>query len=209
VAMRDPLEVLILPPMMRRLARTAPRIDLRTVQVRRRSVEAGLADGTLDAVLDVSLPLSERVHRERVGTDKFVVVARKSHPGIRPGFTVRTYLEQQHIMVTSRRRGPGAEDIELGQRGLRRHVRLRCRNYLAAFRVVGQTDLVLTMPERYAALLGGNSAIRALKMPVKMPTLDLYLYWHDRVRDDAANRWLRAELLEALGKRAFVGKTVA
>src|ERR1700716_359119 len=49
----EPLEVLILPPMMRRLARTAPRIDLRTVQVRRRSVEAGLADGTLDAVLDV------------------------------------------------------------------------------------------------------------------------------------------------------------
>jgi DNA-binding transcriptional LysR family regulator len=121
---------------------------------------------------------------------------------------VRTYLEQQHVMVTSRRRGPGAEDIELGQRGLRRHVRLRCRNYLAAFRVVGETDLVLTMPERYAALLGGSPAIRALRMPVKMPTLDLYLYWHDRVRDDPANRWLRRELLEALGKSAFVSKTV-
>jgi DNA-binding transcriptional LysR family regulator len=209
VAMRDPLEVLILPPMMRRLARTAPRIDLRTVQVRRRSVEAGLADGTLDAVLDVSLPLSERVHRQRVGTDRFVVVARKSHPGIRPGFTLPAYLEQQHVMVTSRRRGPGAEDIELGQHGLRRHVRLRCRNYLAAFRVVGETDLVLTMPERYAALLGGRPAIRALKIPVKMPTLDLWLYWHDRVHHDPANRWLRTELLEALGKSAFVGKTAS
>jgi DNA-binding transcriptional LysR family regulator len=196
VAMRDVMEVLLLPALMRRLTRTAPRVDLRVVQVRRRSVEAGLADGTLDAAFDVALPLSERVHRQRVGTDRFVVVARKAHPGIRPGFTLATYLEQQHVMVTSRRRGPAAEDIELGQHGLRRHVRLRCRNYLAAFRVVGQTDLVITMPERYAALLGVTSGLRALKMPVKMPTLDLD--WHDRAHDDPANRWLRGQLLEAM-----------
>jgi DNA-binding transcriptional LysR family regulator len=200
VAMRDPMEVLILPPLMRRLARDAPKIDLRTVQVRRRSIETGLADGTLDAVLDVPLPLSERVHRQRVGSDRFVVVARKAHPRVRPGFTLPTYLEQRHVMVTSRRRGPGAEDIELGQHGLRRHVSLRCRNYLAAFRVVGATDLVLTMPERYATLLAAGSAVRALRMPLKMPALDLYLYWHDRVHDDPANRWLREQLREALGR---------
>jgi DNA-binding transcriptional LysR family regulator len=199
VAMRDAFEVLTLPPLMHRLARTAPRVDLRSVQVRRRSVEVGLADGTLDAVFDVPLPLSERVHRQRVGSDRFVVVARKGHPKIRRGFTLATYLQQQHVMVTSRRRGPAAEDIELGQHSLRRHVRLRCRNYLAAFRVVGQTDLVLTMPERYAALLDGNAALRVLRMPVKVPALDLYLYWHDRVHDDPANRWLRGQLLEAVG----------
>jgi DNA-binding transcriptional LysR family regulator len=200
VAMRDAFEVLLLPSLMRRLGRDAPRVDLRSVQVRRRAVEAGLADGTLDAVFDVALPLSERVHRQRVGSDRFVVVARKGHPRIRPGFTLATYLQQQHVMVTSRRRGPAAEDIELGQQSLHRHVRLRCRNYLAAFRVVGQTDLVLTMPERYTALLGGNAALRALRMPVKVPALDLYLYWHDRVHDDPANRWLRGQLLEALGQ---------
>lgn len=198
VALRDALEPLILPPLMRRLARQAPGIDLRCVQVRRRSLEAGLADGSLDVAFDVPLPLSERVHRQKVGSDRFVVVARKGHPGIRPGFTLATYLQQQHVMVTSRRRGPGAEDIELGQQGLRRHIRLRCRNFLAAFRVVGQTDLVLTMAERYAVLLRGNATLRALKMPVKMPTLDFYLYWHDRVHDDPANRWLRQQLIEAM-----------
>lgn len=209
VAMRDPMEVLILPSLMRRLAREAPHIDLRTVQVRRRGVETGLADGTLDLVLDVALPLSERIHRQRVGADRFVVVARKAHPTVRPGFSLSTYLDQQHVMVTSRRRGPGPEDIELGQHGLRRHVRLRCRNYLAAFRVIAETDLVLTMPERYAALLAAGSAVRALRMPLKMPTLDLYLYWHDRVHDDPANRWLRTRLGEALGKAASMRKTAA
>lgn len=200
VSMRDPMEVLILPPMMQRLGRLAPRIDLRTVQVRRRSLEAGLADGTLDAALDVALPLSERIHRQRVSADRFVVAVRKSHPRVRPGFALATYLAEKHVMVTSRRRGPGAEDIELGQHGKRRHVSLRCRNYLAAFRVVAASDLVLTMTARYARLLTTGSGVRVLPMPLRMPTLDLFLYWHDRVDDDPANRWLRLQLVEALGE---------
>lgn len=207
VSMRDPMEVLILPPMMRRLGRLAPGIDLRTVQVRRRSLEAGLADGTLDAAFDVALPLSERIHRQRVSADRFVVAVRKGHPRVRPGFTLATYLAEKHVMVTSRRRGPGAEDIELGQHGKRRHVSLRCRNYLAAFRVVAESDLVLTMTARYARLLGGGSGVRVLPMPLRMPALDLFLYWHDRVDGDPANRWLRGELVEALGKAARLGKT--
>jgi len=200
VSMRDPMEVLILPRLMQRCGRTAPLIDLRTVQVRRRSLESGLADGTLDAALDVALPLSERIHRQRVSADRFVVVARKGHPRVRPGFALPTYLAEKHVMVTSRRRGPGAEDIELGQHGQRRHVSLRCRNYLAAIRVVAESDLVLTMTARYASLLGAGSGVRVFAMPLEMPTLDLFLYWHDRVHDDPANRWLRLQLVEALGK---------
>src|SRR5262249_6725284 len=198
LAMRDPMEGPLLPRLMKRLAREAPKVDLRTVQVRRRSIEAGLGDGTLDVVLDVPLPLSEQIHRQRLSSDRFVVVARKGHPRVKPGFALATYLEQQHVMVTARRRGPGAEDIELGQHGLRRHVRLRCRNYVAAFRVVAETDLVLTMPERYAGLLAAGMAVRVLAMPLKVPALDLYLYWHDRVHEDPANRWLRDLLIDGL-----------
>ena len=207
VSMRDPMEVLILPRLIKRFARAAPRIDLRTVQFRRRSLESGLADGTLDAALDVALPLSERIHRQRVSADRFVVAVRKAHPRVQPGFTLATYLAERHVMVTSRRRGPGAEDIELGQHGKRRHVSLRCRNYLAAFRVVAESDLVLTMTARYARLLTTGSGVRVLPMPLRMPTLDLFLYWHDRVDGDPANRWLRTELIEALGKIARLGKT--
>jgi hypothetical protein len=56
-------------------------------------------------------------------------------------------------------------------------------------------------------LLAAGSAVRALRMPLRMPTLDLCPYWHDRVHDDLANRWLRAQLVEILGKKASAGKT--
>src|SRR5229473_659552 len=121
------------PSLLGRIAGEAPGIDLRALQVARRNIEAGLASATLDLALDVPLPLSDSVHRERVAADPLVVVARKRHPRLPAGFDLATYLGQQHVMVTSRRKGPGLEDLVLSQHGLQRRIRLRCRNYLAAF----------------------------------------------------------------------------
>ncbi len=190
ISLRDPTETLMLPPIMSRIARAAPGVDLRTVQVRRRNLETALANGSVDLAIDIALPLSEGIRRQRLVADRMVVVARRAHPHVARGLKLKTYLAQDHVLVTSRRKGPGLEDVELSARGLRRHVRLRCRNYLAALRAVAQTDLVLTMAERYADALTAGLPTRILPLPFRMPTLDLYLYWHASV-DDAANRWLR------------------
>ena len=198
IGSRDPTEVLLLPELMRAIAASAPHVDLTMVQVRRRNVETALAAGSLDFAIDVPLVLSESVRRQRVAADRLVVVARKRHPEVRPGLTLATYLRQQHVMVTSRRQGPGLEDLVLSQHGERRRIRLRCRNYAAAFRVVSETDLLLTMPERYAGVLNADSDNRIVPFPGKTPTLDAYLYWHETADKDPANRWLRALLLKAL-----------
>lgn len=202
LAMRDPVEVLVLPPLLRHLARAAPGIDLSALQVARRNIEAGLASGALDLAIDVLLPLSDRVRRKRVAADPLMVVARKRHPHLRAGFTLTTYLKQQHVMVTSRRTGPGLEDLVLSRHSLQRRIRLRCRNYLAAFRVVSETDLVLTMPGRNAAGLDAGLGNRVLPLPIAAPTLDLYLYWHDAVDHDPANRWLRALVIDSFAAKA-------
>jgi DNA-binding transcriptional LysR family regulator len=197
VAMRDPVELLVLPAAMARIARAAPHVDLRSVQVARRNIETGLASGMLDLAMDVPLPLPERIHRERVAADRLVVVARRGHPALRRGLDLEAYLAQEHVMVTSRRKGPGFEDLALAERGLQRRVRLRCRNYVAAFRLVSETDLLLTMPERYAGVLNRAFANRVLPLPVETPTLDLYFYWHEAAASDPANLWLRGVLRDA------------
>lgn len=199
LAMREPVELLLLPRVMPVIARDAPGIDLRVVQAARRNLETGLDAGTLDLAIDVALPVSQSVHRQRIAADRLVVVARPRHPHIRKGFDLDAYLRQQHVMVTSRRKGPGFEDIVLSERGLQRRVRLRCRNHLAAFRVVSESDLVLTMPARYAGVLNAGIGNRILPLPLATPTLDLFLYWHDGVDQDPANCWLRALLRQVVG----------
>lgn len=201
ISLRDPVEALVLPPLMVKIAKTAPGIDLRTTQARRRNVEDALAAGGLDLAIDVPLPLSDAVHRQRVASGPLVVIARKGHPKVRRGLKLETYMQLEHVMVTSRRRGPGLEDIALSERGLNRRIRLRCRNHFAALRVVSETDLLLTMPGRQAPVLNAAFGNQVLPLPIKTANLDLFLYWHASVDRDPANRWLRG-----LVRQAFSGK---
>ncbi len=202
ISVRDPTETLLLPHLFRRIARAAPGIMLRTTQVRRRSLEASLANGSIDLAIDVPLPLSDSFRRRRLTAGKLVAVARRRHPALRDGLTLETYLALDHVMVTSRRRGPGLEDLELSERGLQRRVRLRCRNYLAALRVVAGTDLIMTIPARYAATLNTGLATQVLPLPFRTSTLDLLLYWHQSVDDDAGNAWMRSLIIDAFRQAA-------
>lgn len=62
----------------------------------------------------------------------------------------------------------------------------------AACRVVNQTNLLLTMPERYARLLNEMCGNRMLECPFDA-SIDTYLYWHANADADPANGWLRLQ----------------
>ncbi|HVT34666.1 MAG TPA: LysR family transcriptional regulator, partial [Nevskiaceae bacterium] len=195
IGLRDVLEATVLPPLMKRISSMAPQVDVAALRLERRELEAELASGTLDAALDVLLPHGDRVKHQRLALDKLVVVARRNHPVVRKTLDLKTYLDLGHVAVSSRRAGPGLEDTELARRGLQRRIRLRCQHYFAACQVVARSDLLLTMPERYAGVANQTSGNRILPLPFKAPSLDAYLYWHVNVDQEPASCWLREQLV--------------
>jgi DNA-binding transcriptional LysR family regulator len=198
VAVRDVLEATVLPPLLARVAAAAPSIDISAIRADRRTLETELAAGTLDAALDVLLPLSDEIRHQRISSDHQVVVLRRDHPLLKETFDLAAYLRQHHVLVSSRRSGPALEDVELSRQGLKRRIRLRCQHYFAACRVVSQTDLLLTMPAHYAELANQQFGNVVLPFPMEMPSLDVYLYWHASVDKEPANRWLREQLIATL-----------
>ena len=194
IGVRDSLESTLLPPLMAHVSETAPNVEIAAIQVDRREMESELASGALDAALDVLLPVSDAVRHARIAGDRMVIVARKNHPVVRTRLTLDGYLKLEHILVSSRRSGPGLEDVELSRLGLQRRVRLRCQHYFAACRVVSQTDFILTMPDRYARVANEQFGNRILPFPLEKPTLDVHLYWHSNVDNEPANKWLRKQL---------------
>ena len=198
LALRDVLESTVLPPLMVALEREAPHARVAAVQVDRRELEGELQAGTLDCAIDVLLPLAPDIRHTRILADRTLVVARRGHPRLQSGITLEQYLAEEHILASSRRKGPGIEDFELSRLGMQRKIRLRCQHYFAACRVVSQTDLLLTMPERYARVANQQFDNQLLPLPLEMPAWDVYLYWHANVEDDPANRWLRERLTAAM-----------
>lgn len=197
LGLRDILEAIVLPPVLDRIAASAPRVDIGVTAVDRRHLEADLTSGALDVAIDILVPVSDEVCRQRFSADRLVVVMRKRHPLAKKKLDVESYIAVEHVVASSRARGFGIEDLELARVGAKRRVRLRCQHYYAACSVVARTDMLLTMPEGYAKLLNEHFDHRIVPLPFDVPPLDTFLYWHANADDDPANRWLRAQLLHA------------
>lgn len=194
LALRDVLESTVLPPLMESITGQAPLINLAAIQVERRELVSELAAGSLDLAIDMLLPLPNEIRRQKIEQDTTVVLVRRDHPVIRGKLSFEQYLQAEHILASSRRKGMGLEDFELSRLGLQRKIRLRCQHYFAACRVVGASDYLLTMPAGYAALANTGLENRLLELPVPLPPLDVYLYWHESRDNDPANLWLREKI---------------
>lgn len=200
IGLRDYMESTVMPRLMQTLAAEAPQVEVSSVRVNRRSLEGELAAGTLDLAVDVLLPVAASVKFSRVSMDGTAVVARRDHPRVQGAIDIDGYLAERHILVTSRRQGPGFEDLGLHRHGLQRDVALRCQFYFAACRTVSETDLLLTMPESYAHVANRQFGNQVLPFPLPMAPMDAYMYWHASTDNDAANRWLRDLMLRSYAR---------
>jgi DNA-binding transcriptional LysR family regulator len=198
IGVRDLIESSLLPNLMLRILPLAPHVDIAAIKANRRGLEAELAAGHVDAAIDVLLPMSSDVGRMRVSTQPLKVIARRGHSKIQSKLSLKGYLAAEHIVVSARRRGQSVEDFELGRRGLERRIRLRSQHYFAAARVVSQTDLLCTMSEQAALVVGKLFRTQILAFPLAAPEFDLFLYWHKNVESDPANSWLRQQVLDSI-----------
>lgn len=195
LGMRDVVESALLPELAMRFEATAPLIQWSAIQVARRELEVELATGRLDLAFDVLLPLGPRVNHQKILADRYVVVAKKRHPGLRGGLTLEKYLNAKHIAVSSRRSGPAIEDFELSRLGFRRNVAMRCQHFFVAWKTVSQSEYLLTVPEAFAAQHASYHDLKQYELPVELPPLAIHMYWHESAESDAANAWLRKQIV--------------
>ncbi|MDD0974165.1 LysR family transcriptional regulator [Pseudomonas fontis] len=192
ISMTDLTEAVILPSLFQRLRRLAPAVVIESFLCKRRETTKELAAGRLDFAVDAPLNTDPQVRHVKLMQDQYVCALRQGHPMAKDKISLDDYLAMTHIHISSRRNGLGYVDLALGKMGVQRKIALRSQHYLMASQVLQQTDMVMTVPERFAR----RHQLNYVSLPVEVPALETHLYWHESTDQDPANRWMREQMIE-------------
>ncbi|WP_292935546.1 LysR family transcriptional regulator [Noviherbaspirillum sp.] len=194
IGMRPIVESSLIPALIESMETVAPNVRISAVHYDRSDFQMQLATGALAAVIDIMQPITQMINHKHLGGGKMVVVARQGHPAVHGSISMETYLEQDHIVASSRRLGPALEDYELSRRGYQRRIKLRCQHYLTASHAVQVSNMLLTIPERFARAVNEGLGNQIVQFPAELPASDIFLYWHTNAENDPGNRWLREQI---------------
>jgi DNA-binding transcriptional LysR family regulator len=84
----------------------------------------------------------------------------------------------------------------LAATGRKRHIATTVGGFSAALALARHSDLIATVPERHTGNL--RTGMHSFPLPFPMPAFTVSMLWHPRMDGDAAHRWLRGCVLEAV-----------
>lgn len=199
IAATDYMDLLVLPPLVARIASRAPGIDIHVKRTELPFPEADLEHNDLDVVLgfDVILKPPAYLSKAKLFDDRMAcVVGRRNSIGENGPLTLDEYISHKHMLISRTGTRVGLIDEWLAERGLARRIALIVPHFLSAPFIVAKTDMILSLPERIAHGFVGLAPLSIVPIPIELPAYDLVMIWHPLHDPDPAHRWLRDQIVE-------------
>jgi DNA-binding transcriptional LysR family regulator len=165
-----------------------------------------MEQGKVDLAINRFNEIPNSFHQITLWTDSFSCLLNRSNP-IANRFTLKTYLDAQHVWVSKTGMGVGVGvnpeksgglgwiDQALERIGQRRRISLFTRHYQIPAMIVQRTDLVATLPSRIARQQADNPHMVIKEAPFYIPDMELKMAWSPLLHHNPAHRWLRQLIL--------------
>jgi DNA-binding transcriptional LysR family regulator len=198
IAATDYVQFVLLASVVDAIRRDAPGLVVQVVAPVKHFPWHELGAGSVDLVVGGSRirDIPKGLHRRWIFRDEVVCILRAGHPHADEPFTLERYLDLDHVEALPVG-AVGLADEVLASLGHERRLVLTVPNFLAAPFVVAQTDCCFTLARRIAEPLAEVLPLRVYELPFEMPGVTIGAFWHERVHDDPAHRWLRRLVSDA------------
>lgn len=196
IGMTDIGEIYFLPALMERLATLAPRLSISTVRNTAVNLREAMEAGQVDVALGLLPQLKGGFYQRRLFKQPYVCLLRRGHRLAKRAITVKEFSAAEHVVVVSEGTGHGKVDELLERNGISRAVRLSLPHFIAVAPILASSNMIATVPLRFAEAVAAPFGLVALKHPATLPEIAISLYWHAKQHQDPANRWLRELLLQ-------------
>ena len=199
LATPDLYAAVIMPPLMTRIEREAPQLDLDIVAPGGTFFDR-LENGEIDAVLGVIDEAPASFRRRKLFEDAYVMLLRADHPASNGHVTLDQFLTLQHIAISITGSGPSPIDRMLAASGRERRVKVRVPSFLAAVQIAARSDLVVTLPKSLARNAPDMKRFVMKKPPADPGGFTLSMVWHVRNQSSRRHVWLRNAIIDAVAQ---------
>ncbi len=198
ISTTDEVEHFLLPTLIRRIETDSPQSRIIFKVLERDYAAKQLELGNVDLVITPDWHIPEHLKQKRVYTDDFVVLFRKGHALEKQKLELDDYLSARHLMVSPLGTVVGPIDEVLASRDQRRTVSVATPYFINVAEALLSSDLMLSIQRRAATELVKEHSLVQNELPIKVPPVNYFLFWHKRYDKDSVNCWLRKIIHEIL-----------
>jgi DNA-binding transcriptional LysR family regulator len=203
IALTDVGEMYFLPVLMDALAHAAPGVTLQVVSVAQSSLKEDMSNGQIDLAMGLLPQLQAGFFQQSLFKQKYVCLMRQKHPLAQlKSLTVSALFAAEHVRVLATGTGHGRVDLALDKQKHQRKVRLTVPHYVALGDVLQHSNLIATVPERFALRIVKPFDLTMRDLPIKIDNSAIHQCWHGRLHRDPGHQWLRQLMRNLFGDQA-------
>ncbi|MEI6760365.1 MAG: LysR family transcriptional regulator [Betaproteobacteria bacterium] len=192
MAMTDVGEMYFLPVLVDALTQSAPGVTLAVVSVTQASLKEDMATGRIDLAMGLLPQLQAGFFQQALFSQKYICLMRQGHPLAGKGqLNLASFTQAEHVRIIAAGTGHGRVDIALEKAKLRRHFRLTVPHYVALGDVLSHSNLIATVPERFADRTLLPFGLVKRDLPMVVADSAIHQFWHGRLHRDPGHQWLR------------------
>jgi DNA-binding transcriptional LysR family regulator len=189
-------EIYFMPTLMETLSRVAPRIKISTLRHNSGHLSEDMASGNVDIAVGLLPGLTTGFFQRRLFKQRYVCLFRQGHPTAHNPISLAQFKSLAHVGVTSANTGHSEVDEWLTRKGIARHIQLHVPHFVAVGHILQSSDLIATVPERFAQKCAEPFQLETSPLPFKLPDIAINLFWHAKYNREPANMWLRQLMVD-------------
>jgi DNA-binding transcriptional LysR family regulator len=192
IAMTDVGEMYFLPILVDKLSAVAPGVTLQIVSVTQPTLKEDMATGRIDLAMGLLPQLQAGFYQQALFHQKYICLMRLAHPlSSKSKPSLAAFTEAEHVRVVAAGTGHGRVDLALEKKKLHRKFRLTVSHYVALGDILKHSDLVATVPERFADRILKPFDLVKRDLPIEVDQSAIHQFWHGRLHRDPGHQWLR------------------
>ncbi len=192
VGMSDIAEIDFLPKLMKVLAEIAPGVSIATIRTTGADLAEDMESGRDDIAIGWLPHLKSGFFQRRLFTQEHVCLFRRGHWLDKSApLTKEEFESAEHVVVSGIGTGHATIDASIEKLGVKRKAVLTVPHFVAVGHILASTDMIATVPERFARHCVNPFNLRYVNLPLNLSEIGINVFWHSRFHKEVGNQWFR------------------